>query len=178
MEHLGSIATTEPRGRAALHGGIMQATAALEVGQVAPEFKLKGPGGQFVTLSEYRGKKNVVLVFFPLAFSPVCSHQLPAIERQISRFESLEATVLGVSVDSHYSNTAFAERLRLSFPLLSDFRREASAAYRVLIPEAGHSGRAIFVVDKQGTIAYKDVSPTIGEIPSTEPVLVALAGLK
>lgn len=155
----------------------MQATAALEVGQTAPEFKLKGQGGQFVTLSEYRGKRNVVLVFYPLAFSPVCSHQLPEIERQIARFEGLEATVLGVSVDSHYSNTAFAERLRLSFPLLSDFKREASAAYGVLIAEAGHSGRAIFVVDKRGTIAYKDVSPATRDIPSIESVLVALAGL-
>lgn len=155
----------------------MQVTAAPEVGQAAPEFKLKGPGGQFVTLSEYRGKKNVVLVFYPLAFSPVCSHQLPEIERQITRFESLEAIVLGVSVDSHYANTAFAERLRLSFPLLSDFKREASAAYGVLIAEAGHSGRAMFVIDKQGTIAYKDVSPSTREIPSTESVLTALAGL-
>ena len=155
----------------------MQATAALETGQAAPEFKLKGPGGQIVTLSEYRGKKHVVLVFYPLAFSPVCSHQLPAIEKEMARFEGLDATVLGVSVDSHYSNTAFAERLRLSFPLLSDFKREASAAYGVLLSEAGHSGRAIFVVDKQGTVAYKDVSAAIDDIPSTERLLVALAGL-
>ena len=157
----------------------MQAgTAALEVGQEAPEFKLKGQGGQFVTLSEYRGKKNVVLVFYPLAFSPVCSHQLPAIQKEIARFEDLDATVLGISVDSHYSNTAFTERLRLSFQLLSDFKREASVAYGVLLAEAGHSGRAIFVVDKQGKIAYKDVSPVLGDIPSTEHVLAALGALR
>ncbi len=155
----------------------MQATAVLEIGQAAPEFRLKGPGGQFVALSEYRGKKNVVLVFFPLAFSPVCSHQLPAIEKEIARVAAHEAVVLGVSVDSHYANTAFAERLRLSYPLLSDFKREASAAYGVLIAEAGHSGRAVFVVDKQGRIAYRDVSPTTAEIPSNEDLLAALAGL-
>jgi peroxiredoxin len=159
----------------------MQATASLEIGQTAPEFRLKGPGGQFVTLSEYRDRKHVVLVFFPLAFSPVCSHQLPSIEREMKRFEALDAVVLGVSVDSHYANTAFAERLRLTFPLLSDFKRATSAAYGVLMPEAGHSGRAIFVVDKQGKIAYRDVSPAIGDIPhipSNDHVLTALAGLK
>jgi peroxiredoxin len=155
----------------------MQATAVLEIGQVAPEFRLKGPGGQFISLSEYRGKKNVVVVFFPLAFSPVCSHQLPAIEKDIARFTALDAVVLGVSVDSHYANTAFAERLRLSYPLLSDFRREASAAYGVMIHEKGHSGRAVFVIDKQGRIAYRDVSPTPAEIPSQEAVLEALVGL-
>jgi peroxiredoxin len=158
----------------------MQATASLEIGQMAPDFKLRGPGGQPVTLSEYHGTRNVVLVFYPLAFSPVCSHQLPAIEKEIARFEGLGATVLGISVDSHYSNTAFAERLRLSFPLLSDFKREASAAYGVLIAEKGHSGRAIFVVDRQGKIAYKDVSPAIGDpaqIPNNDRVLAALAGL-
>ncbi|MEK7823680.1 MAG: redoxin domain-containing protein [Candidatus Eisenbacteria bacterium] len=159
----------------------MQATASLEIGQAAPEFKLKGPGGQFVTLSEYRGRKNVVRVFYPLAISPVCSHQLPAIEKEIARSAGLDATVLGVSVDSHYSNTAFTERPRLSFPLLSDFKRETSAAYAVLIAEAGHSGRAIFVVDKQGKVACRDARPTFGDmaqIPSGDRVLAALAGLE
>ncbi len=159
----------------------MQATASPEIGQTAPEFRLKGPGGQFVTLSEYRGRKNVVLVFFPLAFSPVCSHQLPSIEKEKARFDALDAVVLGISVDSHYSNTAFAERLRLTFPLLSDFKHATSAAYGVLMAEAGHSGRAIFVVDQQGTIAHKDVSAAIGEIPqipSIDRVLTVLSGLK
>jgi peroxiredoxin len=155
----------------------MQAIASLEVGQEAPDFKLRGPGGQPVTLSEFRGSRNVVLVFFPLAFSPVCSHQLPAIERDIARFEQLGATVLGISVDSHWANTLFAQRLRISFPLLSDFHRQASAAYGVLIPEAGHSGRAIFVVDRRGMIVYKDVSPDPEQIPSNDRVLAHLASL-
>jgi peroxiredoxin len=148
-----------------------------EVGQPAPDFKLKGPGGQFVTLSEYRGKKNVVVVFYPLAFSPVCSHQLPDIQREMSRFEALDAVVLGVSVDSHWSNTAFAERLRLSFPLLSDFRRDTSAAYGVLL-DAGHSGRATFVVGKDGRVAYRDVSPDTAQVPDNARVLAALEGLR
>ena len=159
----------------------MPATATLEVGQLAPDFKLKGAGGQPVSLSEYRNSKNVVLVFYPLAFSPTCSHQLPTIQKDLARFEELDAVVLGVSIDSHHANTAFARHLGLSFPLLSDFKREASALYGVLNAEAGHSGRAVFVVDKQGKLAYKDVSPApgdINQIPSNQRVLEALRALK
>src|SRR4029078_53531 len=104
----------------------MQATESLEVGRVAPDFKLRGPGGQPVTLSEYRGKKNVVLVFYPLAFSPVCSNQLPALSHALAAFAALDAVVYGISVDSHHANTAFAKQLRISFPLLSDFHRRTS----------------------------------------------------
>src|SRR2546425_13290829 len=103
----------------------MTATATLEVGQTAPDFRLRGPGGQWVTLSEYRGKKNVVLVFFPLAFSPVCSHQLPDVQARLAELQSLDAEVFGVSVDSHYANEAFARSLSLQFTLLSDFKRQA-----------------------------------------------------
>ena len=159
----------------------MQPMAVLDVGQEAPEFKLKGPGGQFVTLSEYRGRKNVVLVFFPLAFSPVCSHQLPAIERDLHRFRALDAEVLGISVDSHYANEAFARQLRVSFPLLSDFRREAMTAYGVLMPESLYSARAVFVVDRQGRIAYQEVASSAGDlnqIPKTEKLLQVLEGLR
>src|SRR5437867_3485500 len=110
----------------------MQTTATLEIGQQAPDFKLKGPGGALVSLSEQRGKKNVVLVFYPLAFSPVCSHQLPDIQKQSSKFEGLDAVLYGISVDSHFANQAFARHLGVDFPLLSDFKREISAAYGVL----------------------------------------------
>lgn len=156
----------------------MQASATLEVGRSAPEFRLKGPGGQEVTLSEYRGSKNVVLVFYPLAFSPVCSHQLPMIEKDLGRLRALDAEVLGISVDSHYANEAFAKHLMLSFPLLSDFHRETSAAYGVLDPKMSSSARAIFVVDKEGRIAYKDVSPDPRQIPSHESLVEALEGLR
>ena len=155
----------------------MTVTATPGVGQAAPDFRLRGPGGQFVSLSEYRGNKNVVVVFFPLAFSPVCSHQLPDIEKESRRFEALDAVVLGVSVDSHYANQAFARVLGLSFPLLSDFDRATSRAWGVLIPEKGYSGRAVFVVDKQGRIAYGDVAPTPDEIPGRAPLLAALERL-
>ena len=155
----------------------MQTVVGPNVGEQAPEFKLKGPGGQAISLSEYLGRKNVVLVFFPLAFSPVCSHQLPAIEKEMARFRDLNAEVLGISVDSHFSNEAFAERLRLSFPLLSDFRHVASKAYGVFDENALYSGRAVFVVDKQGRIAYKDVSADVRQVPSNEALFEALARL-
>jgi peroxiredoxin len=154
--------------------------APLDIGQMAPDFKLRGPGGQPVTLSEYRGNRNVVLVFYPLAFSPVCSHQLPEIQRALPSFEDLNATVLGVSVDSHYSNEAYARQLGLDFPLLSDFDRQTSAAYGVLNAERGISGRAVFVIDTQGRLAYQDVSPAPGDtsqIPSVARVLDALRAL-
>ena len=156
----------------------MQTTVGPEVGQAAPDFQLRGPGGQPVTLSEYRGQKHVVLVFYPLAFSPVCSHQLPALQRELAKFEELDATVLGISVDSHHANTAFAKQLGLGLTLLSDFHRTTSAAYGVLDAERGYSGRAIFVVDKRGMLAYKDVSPVPSQVPSNERVLDALRALR
>ena len=115
----------------------------------------------------------MVLVFYPLAFSPVCSHQLPAIQKELAAFEALDAVVLGVSVDSHYANTAFARSLGLSFALLSDWKRAASTAYGVLNTARGYSGRAIFVVDRQGNLAYVDVSPTPDLVPSNAAVLDA-----
>jgi peroxiredoxin len=155
----------------------MQAADSLEIGQVAPDFTLRGPGGQHVTLSDFRGRHPVVLLFYPLAFSPVCSHQLPAFELERARIEALGARVLGVSVDSWYANQAFAEKLGVGFPLLSDFAHEASRAYGVYMPERRHSGRALFVVDREGRLAYKDVAPKTSEVPAHEPLLAALARL-
>lgn len=149
-------------------------------GQPAPEFRLKGPGGQFVTLSEYRGRKHVVLVFYPLAFSPLCSHQLPTVQKDLARFGQLEAVVFGVSVDSHWANEAFARSLGLEFPLLSDFKREAMTAYGVLLGEAGYSTRAIFVIDKDGRIAHREVAANSGDpaqVPSNDRALKALEAL-
>jgi len=146
-----------------------------EVGQLAPEFRLKGPGGAFYTLSEHKGQNPVVLVFFPLAFSPVCSHQLPDLQARIPELETAGAVVYGISVDSHYSNRAFAQSLGLTFPLLSDWKHEASAAYGVLLPTARTSGRATFVVGKDGRIVHADVSDDIERVPSLDRVLAALA---
>jgi|SRR5262245_13426904 len=155
----------------------METTAAPSIGQMAPDFRLKGPGGQFVTLSEYRGRNPVVLVFYPLAFSPVCSHQLPAIQKELARITARGGVVLGLSVDSHWANTAFAERLGVTFPLLSDWKHETSAAYGMLIEASGHSGRALFLVDREGRIAYQDVSATTRDVPDLDALIRALERL-
>ncbi len=156
-------------------------TPSVEVGQLAPDFTLKGPGGQPVSLSDYRGHNNVVLVFFPLAFSPVCTHQLPTVQAERPGFDQLDAVILGVSVDSHHANEAFARKLGLSFPLLSDWRREVSTAYGVLDAARATSGRALFVIDKSGIVIHKDVSANPGDIalvPSTEGALDALRSVR
>ena len=150
-----------------------------EVGQMAPDFRLKGPGGAFYSLSEHRGESAVVLVFYPLAFSAVCSHQLPEMQKHLPAFEQAGATVYGVSVDSHHANAAFARSLGLTFPLLSDWKHEASAAYGVLVPEAGYSGRAVFVVGKDGRLLWREIAENTSDreqIPSPERALESLTG--
>ena len=155
----------------------MSTLAVPEIGAEAPEFRLRGPGGVFYTLSEWRGDKHVLLAFYPLAFSPVCSHQLPELEQMLPRLEQAGVTVLGISVDSHYANAAFARAAGVTFPLLSDWKRETSAAYGVLVPAAGVSERALFLVDRQGRILWSEVSENPGsieQIPSPERALAAL----
>jgi len=148
-----------------------------EPGQLAPDFKLKGPGGAFYTLSEHRGQSPVVLVFFPLAFSAVYSHQLPELEKVLPQFEKAGAVVYGISVDSHHSNNAFARSLGLSFPLLSDWKHEASAAYGVLLPDSGYSSRATFVIGKDGRLLWREIADDIDsreQVPSPERALAAI----
>ena len=150
-----------------------------EPGQLAPDFRLKGPGGAFYTLSEHRGESPVVLVFYPLAFSAVCSHQLPELQKHLPAFEQAGAVVYGISVDSHHANAAFARSLGLSFTLLSDWKREVSAAYGVLLPELGYSSRATFVIGKDGKLLWREVSENMGDvaqIPSPERALAAVKG--
>ncbi len=147
----------------------------LSVGDVAPDFELPASGNNPIKLSDFRGKKNVLLAFFPFAFSPVCSLQLPGLQQQLDQFHRLNTEVLGISVDSRHSSTAFAEHLHLEFPLLSDFNKEVTQAYGVL-REGGFAERALFVIDKAGKIAYAHVN-AIGEVPDNGPVLEVLQQL-
>lgn len=148
---------------------------ALQVGDVAPEFELPAPGNRTIKLSAYRGKKNVLLAFYPFAFSPVCSLQLPGLQENLGRFQALNTEVLGISVDSQHSSAAFAEHLHLDFPLLSDFDKQVTKAYGVL-REGGFAERALFVIDKGGQIVYARVT-AIGEVPDNEPVFEVLQKL-
>jgi peroxiredoxin (alkyl hydroperoxide reductase subunit C) len=149
---------------------------ALQVGDAAPDFELPASGNRTVKLSGFRGKKNVLLAFYPFAFSPVCSLQLPGLQKNLDEFQALNTEVLGISVDSKHSSAAFAEHLHLDFPLISDFNKEATTAYGVL-REGGYAERALFVIDRAGTIAYAHVN-AIGEVPDTEPVFETLRKLQ
>ena len=112
-------------------------------GQRAPEFRLRGPAGQFVALSDSLGQQAVVLIFYPLAFTPICSHELSELEKARPRLEDLGATVMGISVDSWQANEVFARQIGVRYPLLSDFRREVSRAYGVMDEARYTSGRAL-----------------------------------
>jgi DNA polymerase III epsilon subunit family exonuclease len=172
------VLTIRPGPPAVVEGAAMNVATAPAIGSMAPEFRLRGPGGQYVTLSDFRGHKNVVLVFYPLAFSPTCSNQLPGVQQVLSRYEALDAVVFGISVDSYYANEAFARKLGLGFPLLSDFTRQTSREYGVFLPERGFSSRTTFLIDKQGRVLLRE-EPSEGPsgIPSNERVLEALERL-
>ena len=149
---------------------------ALKVGDVAPDFELPASSGRTIGLNDYRGKKNVLLAFYPFAFSPVCSLQLPGLQENLGKFVDLNTEVLGISVDSRHSSEAFAAHLHLEFPLLSDFDKRVTKAYDVL-REGGFAERALFVIDQTGQIVYAHIN-AIGEVPDNGPVFEVLESLK
>ncbi len=144
----------------------------LKVGDMAPDWTMVGTESQNITLSAYRGQKNVVLLFYPLDFSPVCSLQLPAYQARKTEFDKRDTEIFGISTDSKWSHKAFSEQLGLEYQLLSDYNHKVSDAYGVLRPE-GYTNRAVFVVDKEGVIRYMDVT-TPGEQPDQSEVIKVL----
>ena len=130
----------------------------VNVGEKAPDFKLKDQNQNEVFLSGFKGK-NVLLAFYPFDFSPVCSTEFSCFQDDLSVLNDLDVQVLGVSVDSHWSHKAFADKLGLKFPLLSDFEKEVTRQYGVLRQE-GFSERAYFLVDKHGIVKFRKVMPT------------------
>ncbi|MBI4364638.1 MAG: peroxiredoxin [Candidatus Latescibacteria bacterium] len=144
----------------------MDHTATLKIGESAPDFTLTDHNGNKVTLSSFRGKKHVVLVFHPLAFTSVCAVQMPGYSKERQSFEGLEAQVLGISVDSVPTHKAWAEQLGgIDYPLLADFWPHGDVAkkYGILRPE-GYSERATFVIDKKGIVRRIEVHE-IGKVP-------------
>jgi len=151
----------------------------LAVGSKAPDFTLPSSDGQQVgkvALSELVGHENIVLAFFPLAFTSVCREELCEFKDQLSQFNQLDAKVFGISVDSPFSLNAFSKAEGLNFPLLSDFNKEVSSAYGVLYESLldfkGVAKRSVFVVDKGGLIQYRWVS----EDPKVKPDLNEITG--
>ncbi len=148
--------------RRRIQKGVPQMTETLvareiETGDVAPDFTLKDQDGNAVTLSGFRGRKNVVLAFYPFDWSPVCTNENCALTEDLARFEGKDTVVFGVSCDSHFSHKAWREKLGLKHSLLSDPLREVSKKYGLYLPELNCSKRATVVVDKNGEVAFKKV---------------------
>ena len=134
---------------------------AVEVGDQAPDFELKDQHGTPVRLSSFRGAKNVVLVFYPLAFSSVCSSELCAIRDEFPDVTREDVELLTVSVDSTYTHRAWSDAEHFTFELLSDFWPHGSVAkaYGVFDEDRGISVRGTFIIDKDGVVRWKVVHP-------------------
>ena len=134
---------------------------AVEVGDQAPDFELRDQHGTPVRLSSFRGAKNVVLVFYPLAFSPVCSNELYALRDEFPEVTRDDVALLTVSVDSTYAHRAWSDAEHFGFGLLSDFwpHGEVAKLYGVFDPERGVAIRGTFVIDKDGVVRWKVVNP-------------------
>ncbi len=152
---------------------------ALKIGDKAPDFKLFNSELKEVTLHEYAGK-NVVLHFFPMAFTGTCTTQLCTLRDDFGYYNGINASVLAISVDSPFTLAKFKETESYQFPLLSDFNKETSQAYGAFYNEfvfnlKGVSKRAAFVIDKNGIITYAEVLESAGDLPNFEAIKQALA---
>ncbi|HEV8633627.1 MAG TPA: peroxiredoxin [Chloroflexota bacterium] len=150
-----------------------------EVGQPAPDFTLDAHDGSQVTLSSFKGKKNVVLFFFPKAFTGTCERQVSGHGQDLAKFQELGAEVFGVSTDQSPSQAAFAKQCGdVTFRLLSDHRHRVVNLYGVARPEGSLSNeRAGFVIDREGIVRYRHVEPKPGEWSGTQGELDALRKL-
>lgn len=151
---------------------------AVEVGQEAPDFELSNQHGEPVKLSDFRGKKNVVLMFYPFAFTSVCTGELCAIRDERTDFINDDTQVLSISCDPMYSLKVFADQENLSHPLLSDFwpHGAVSKAYGVFLDDKGFATRGTFVIDKDGIVRWSVVNSP-GDARSNDEYRAALAAL-
>ncbi|MCC7519151.1 MAG: redoxin domain-containing protein [Verrucomicrobiae bacterium] len=157
----------------------------LQIGNSAPDFILKSKnanGLSDIKLSANYGQRNTVLLFFPLAFTGVCTQEMCEISAGFGAYQDLNATVYGISVDSPFAQEAWAQKEQIKLPLLSDLNKTAAEAYGVLLPDlmglGRVSARAAFVVDKKGVIQYAEVTPTAKDLPNFVAIKAALAKLK
>jgi peroxiredoxin len=150
----------------------------IDVGSAAPDFTLKSQHGEDITLSSFRGDKNVVIVFIPFAFSGICTDELAEIRDNIAAFEADNAQVLAISCDHFFTNRAFSDREGFTFPILSDFwpHGDVSKAYGTFNDDAGAPDRGTYVIDLDGTVRWK-VQKGIGDRRDLAGYLAALAEL-
>ena len=153
----------------------------LTPGQKAPEFSLFNSDKKVVSLSSLKGK-NVIILFFPMAFTSVCTAELCEMRDNISTYADLNAEILGISVDSPFTLAKFKEEQNLPFDLLSDFNKEVSQAYDTYYETfamnlKGVSKRSAFVVDQDGVIQYAEVLESAGDVPNFQAVRQTLTSL-
>lgn len=138
----------------------------MKVGDAAPDFELEDQTGKRIRLSQFAGKKNVLLVFFPFAFSPVCTNELGELREKEKTIQKLSAQILAISEDSAWAMKAFSKELKAKFPMLSDYAKKVAPLYGALYEDKGFAKRTVFVIDKQGKIAYARLYE-----PGTQPDL-------
>ena len=154
----------------------------IEVGQTAPDFTLYDSAKNKVTLSDLKGQ-NVLLLFFPFAFTSTCTAELCSVRDNISFYNNVNAKVFGISVDSLYTLAKYKADQNLNFTLLSDFNKDVSSLYGSLYEMFGYnmkgvSKRAAFVIDRNGVVRYAEVLENASEQPNFENITLTLEGLK
>jgi peroxiredoxin len=157
---------------------------AIPVGSKAPDFTLKSksPADADVKLSNNFGKKNTVLLFFPLAFTGVCTKELCDVTSGLSQYSELNADVIGISVDSPFAQQAWAKQEKIGITLASDLNKTTIKAYNVVFPMLAGVGdtaaRSAFVIDKNGVVQYSEQTPTPKDLPNFDAIKATLAKLK
>jgi peroxiredoxin len=147
----------------------------IEAGQPAPPFSLPDQDGETVSLSDFAGR-NLMLVFYPLDFSPTCTDQLSIYQEVLGEIEGAGASLVGVSVDSAFCHRAFCDKLGLTMPLLADFhpKGEMSSAYGVYREEGGTNARALVLVGTDGNVGWTHAASRSGEFPGANLIFDAL----
>jgi peroxiredoxin len=148
----------------------------IEVGEKAPDFSLRNQDGEKVSLSDYRGRK-VMLVFYPGDFSPVCGDQFSIYQEVKPEIEAKGVELLGISVDSFFAHKAFQEKLGFDTTLLSDFepKGEVARAYGSYVEKFGFANRTLVLVNEEGVVAWTYESPNPGEFPGANVIFDALS---
>ena len=157
----------------------------LPTGSIAPDFTLKSKNGgdlQDVKLSDHRGKETVVLLFFPGAFTRICTKEMCDVTSDLGKFDAANAKVYGVSNDSPFVLEEWAKQLKIGFLLLSDFQHDVAKAYDVVWPNFAGLGpgtaRAVFVIDRDGIIRYSEETPTLLDFPDYRALEEAIGKLR
>jgi peroxiredoxin len=148
-----------------------------QVGDVAPAFTAASTSGKDVSLSSFRGKRNVLLAFFPLAFTGTCSKELQCFTEDFDQFAGNDVEILPISVDALPSLKEFRSKLQMKTELLSDFKREISRAYGVLNEDRFYSNRAYFLIDKEGLVRWSHVEGNNRERRENSEILAAIKRL-